>query len=471
VTGSARKNLLDRLINIVGPDACITEPADLSPYLEEQRGYFKSDASVVVRPGSVKEVSQIVRICSEAGVPIVPQGGNTGLTGGAVGKEGDVIVNLSRMCEIRMTDIINDTIIVDAGCTLSQVQQAAANAGRLFPLSLASEGSCQIGGNLSSNAGGNTVVRYGNARELVLGLEVVLPDGRVWDGLRGLRKDNTGYDLKQIFIGAEGTLGIITGAVLRLFPEQRDIETAFFAVPNVAAATALLNIAREIAGETLYAFELMSLRTLEFVLKNVPTAREPLAKPSEWYVLVEISSAREKSDLRDALETVFSIGYDKGLVSDGVVAESGTQRNELWHLRESASDAQKPEGASLKHDISVPVSKMPEFVDQAVSAVKYEVSGIRPVVFGHVGDGNVHFNLTQPSEMDGSSFLERREAIGKAVHDIAANLGGSISAEHGIGLLKKDELVSYKDPAELDLMRDLKGCLDPHGLMNPGKII
>lgn len=471
MTNPADRVLIDRLKKIVGESACATVPADMAAYLEEQRGYFESRAAAVVRPGTVEEVAEVVRECVKAGVPVVPQGGNTGLTGGAVAADGDVIINLSRMRRIRAVDPINDTITVDAGCTLAQVQDAARKAGRLFPLSLASEGSCQIGGNLSSNAGGNAVVRYGNARELVLGLEVVLPDGRVWDGLRALRKDNTGYDLKQLFVGAEGTLGIITGAVCRLFPTAHEIETALFAVASVSAATALLGVARELAGETVNAFELISRRTLEFVLKNTPSSRDPLPEPYDWYVLVEISTARQDSGLRDTLEKIFTRGFEAELIADGVVAESDSQRKELWRLRESASDAQKFEGASLKHDISVPVSCMPDFIARATTAVEREISGVLPVIFGHVGDGNVHFNLTQPKGMDSSKFLDCRDRVSAVVHKIAAEMGGSISAEHGVGLLKKNEILAYKSHVEMDIMRKLKRCLDPGGLMNPGKVL
>ena len=471
MTGPADRTLITRLKEIAGENACTTEPADMATYLEEQRGYFESRAAVVVRPVATEEVAEVVRACIEAGVSVVPQGGNTGLTGGAVAADGDVIINLSRMRRIRAIDPVNDTITVDAGCTLSQVQDAAREAGRLFPLSLASEGSCQIGGNLSSNAGGNAVLRYGNARELVLGLEVVLPNGEIWNGLRGLRKDNTGYDLKQLFVGAEGTLGIITGAVCRLFPTANETETALFAVANVSAATTMLSATRELAGETIGAFELISRRTLEFVLKNTPSSRDPLVEPYDWYVLVELSTARKDSGLRGALEKIFAQGFEAGLIADGVVAESDGQRRELWRLRESASDAQKLEGASLKHDISVPVSRIPDFIAQATTAVEREVPGVLPVIFGHVGDGNVHFNLTQPKRMEGQEFLGCRDSVSAVVHKIAVEMGGSISAEHGVGLLKKNEILSYKSRVEMDVMREIKRCLDPKGLMNPGKIL
>jgi FAD/FMN-containing dehydrogenase len=471
MTRNLPPELIEQIGTIVGPKGCLTDPEDLQPYLDEQRGYFESFATLVVRPEDTVQVAKVVEICAAAGVPIVPQGGNTGLTGGAVADAGEIIVNLSRLNRVRAIDPINDTITVEAGCTLSQVQAAAADAERLFPLSLASEGSCQIGGNLSSNAGGNAVLRYGNARELALGLEVVLPDGRILNGLRGLRKDNTGYDLKQLFLGAEGTLGIITAAVCRLFPMPRETETAFVALNSVHAATDLFSLARGLGGETVSAFELMSRRTLEFVLKNVSTARDPLEAAYDWYVLMEVSTARRDSGLRGALEEILGAGFEKELIVDGVIAESGSQQNDLWHLREAASDAQKPEGMSLKHDISVPVSKVAAFVTQACAAVEAEISGIRPVVFGHVGDGNVHFNLTQPESMDGKEYLARQKQIGEIVHGIAAEMDGSISAEHGIGLLKRDEVRKYKSETELDLMRALKACLDPKDTMNPGKVV
>jgi FAD/FMN-containing dehydrogenase len=471
MTNSIPSEIIDQIENIVGSKGCLTDPADLTPYNKEQRGYFVSKAELVLRPANTIEVSKIVTICSVAGIPIVPQGGNTGLAGGAVAGPGEVILNLSRLNQIRIVDPINDTISIDAGCTLSQVQAAALEVDRFFPLSLASEGSCQIGGNLSSNAGGNAVLRYGNARELTLGLEVVLPDGRIWNGLRGLRKDNTGYDLKHLFLGAEGTLGIITGAVCRLFPVARESETAFVAIDTVKSSTRLLGLAREYAGETVTAFELLSRRALEFVLKDVETLRDPLSAPHDWYVLLEFSTARKESELRETVEEILSAGFESNFIVDGVIAESGNQRQELWHLREAVSDAQKAEGGSLKHDISVPISSVPEFIEQACAAVESEIPGIRPVVFGHVGDGNVHFNLSQPVGSEREAFLARRNEIGEIVHGIAASMGGSISAEHGVGLLKKDELPLFKSDIEMELMRKLKHCLDPNSLMNPGKVV
>jgi D-lactate dehydrogenase (cytochrome) len=367
------------------------------------------------------------------------------------------------MNRIRSLDTLDDTITVEAGCVLAAVQSAASEAARLFPVSLAAEGSCQIGGNLSTNAGGIHVLRYGNARRLVLGLEVVTPDGEIWDGLRALRKDNTGYDLKQLFIGAEGTLGIITAAVLELFPRHRHVETIFAAVPSVEAAVALLAQVRGASDDAVLAFELVPRLALEFVTRHLPGAHDPLPAPSPWYVLSDLTTTPALA------EQAVAAAAEAGLVVDATIAANPTQASALWHLREGISESQKPEGESLKHDISVPVSRIPAFVDQAVEAVSRLVPGIRPVPFGHVGDGNLHFNLSQPVGMDRRAFRDRGEEVHRVVHDIVAALGGSISAEHGIGQAKREEIRRYKSPLEVALMRKIKQALDPKGIMNPGK--
>ncbi len=469
---------LERIKSLVGPKGWIDDPASRAPYLVEERGLYKGRAALVVRPASSGEVSSVVKICAEAGIAVVPQGGNTGLVGGGVPFErGDeIVLSLSRLNRVRQIDPLNDTITVEAGCILSTIQQAAGAADRLFPLSLAAEGTCQIGGNLSTNAGGIAVLRYGMARDLVLGLEVVLPDGRVWDGLRALRKDNTGYDLKQLFIGAEGTLGIITAAVLKLFARPREVETAFVAVRDPAAAIELLARARAGSGDTVSAFELISQTALDMVLRNVPATVQPLSKRHEWYVLVELSGGETGGGMRASLEHVLASAMEAGLVLDATIAASGEQAKALWRLRETINEAQKPEGGSIKHDVSVPVSRVPAFIAEATAACVAALAGVRVVAFGHAGDGNIHFNLSQPAGVakDGperAAYLGRWEEFNRIVHDIVAGLGGSISAEHGIGRLKRAELARYKSPIEIELMRALKQTLDPGNIMNPGKVI
>ncbi len=464
---------LDRIRAVVGPAGWTTDPDEMAPHLVEERGLYRGRALMVVRPASTQQVADIVRICAEAELPIVPQGGNTGLVGGGVPHEqGDeIVLNLSRMNRVRAVDPLNHTITVEAGCILADVQRAAEQADRLFPLSLGAEGTCQIGGNLSTNAGGIGVLRYGVARDLVLGLEVVLPDGRIWDGLTGLRKDNTGYDLKHLFIGAEGTLGIITATVLKLFPRPRSVETAFIGVPDPAAAIELLARMRAGTGDCVTAFELISRTGLEMVLRHIPGTTDPLADRHPWYVLMEASSGEATGGLRTNVETVLAEAAEAGLVRDATIAASGEQARALWRLRETLPEAQKPEGGSIKHDVSVPVSKVPEFIARATSACEAALPGIRVVAFGHVGDGNIHFNLSQPIGADRDAYLARWAEFNRIVHDIVADLGGSISAEHGIGRLKRDELVRYKSPVAIEVMRTLKRALDPKGIMNPGKVI
>jgi FAD/FMN-containing dehydrogenase len=456
-----------RLAAIVGERHVLTAPVDLAPYLVDWRGRYRGAARCVVRPGSTDEVAAVVRACGAAGAAIVPQGGNTSLCGAATPDDsgGAVVVSLGRLNRVVAVDAKNDTISVQAGCTLAAVQEAAREAGRLFPLSLAAEGSCQIGGNLSTNAGGVQVLRYGNTRDLTLGLEVVLPDGQVWDGMRGLRKDNTGYDLKQLFIGAEGTLGIITSAVLKLFPLPAVQTTCWLDIASPAAAVDLLERAKAAFAARLTAFELVSGPALGLVLRHIPGSTAP-TPGGGWHVLAEVSDAAPED-----VETWLARQIAAGNVADGVVARSQAQAHKLWALRENISEAQKIEGISIKHDIAVPVSRIPDFLARADAALMAAFPGIRVVAFGHVGDGNLHYNLSKPDAQDNAAFVALQPAVNRIVHDAVDALGGSISAEHGIGQLKRDELLRYKSPVEIALMRTLKQALDPRGLMNPGKIL
>lgn len=461
------------LEEIVGRRGLLTQADDLDPYVRDQRGKYHGKACAIVFPQSTAEVAQLVGLCRKEGIGIVPQGGNTGLVGGSVPDDSgrEVILSLKRMNRIRAMDPENFTLTVEAGCILQDIQSAAAGVDRLFPLSLGAEGTCQIGGNLSTNAGGVQVLRYGNARDLVLGLEVVLADGRVWNGLRSLRKDNTGYDLKQLFLGAEGTLGIITAAVLKLYARPREIVTALAAVPDPACAVNLLSRLRTASGESVTSFELMPARGLEFACRHVEGCRNPLDAPSPWYVLLELFGGREGSDLSETLQEAFGACLEEGLIQDAVLAQNENQRRELWRLREGLVEAQKHEGASIKHDVSVPVSEVPAFLAEATNIVMELMEGARPVPFGHLGDGNIHFNISQPEGMDPQAFLARWDEVSRHVHDVVVRLGGSISAEHGIGQLKRGENMRFKSEVEIDLMRSLKHALDPEDLMNPGKLV
>ena len=456
---------LARLRAAVGPTGFVTDEAELAPHLTEWRSRYHGTTPVLLRPDTTAEVAAIVRVCAEERVGLVPQGGNTGLVGGQIPRpEGnDVLVSLSRLDRIRAVDPVDNTLTAEAGCILASVQAAATAVDRLFPLSLAAEGSAQIGGLLSANAGGIHVLRYGNARRLVLGLEVVTAEGQIWNGLRALRKDNTGYDLKHLYIAGEGTLGIITAAVLEIFPRHRRVETLLAAVPSVSAAVQLLSFVRSATEDAVLAFELISAFSMEIVQRNVTGAHCPLSGPTPWYVLADLTTTRDRAEavLADALE--------EGLLTDAVLAEGPEKAAALWRLRESISEAQKPEGGSIKHDVSVPVSRIPELVERAVATAERIVPGIRPCPFGHVGDGNLHFNFSQPVGMDKETFLGRWEELNGAVHDIVADLGGSVSAEHGIGRAKREEARRYKSPVEIDLMRRVKEALDPLGIMNPGK--
>ncbi|MDR6287625.1 D-lactate dehydrogenase (cytochrome) [Inquilinus ginsengisoli] len=463
--------LIDQLIALIGPQAVLRDAADLEPYLQEWRGNYRGTAGVVVRPGSTAEVAAVVKLCAGRGIGIVPQGGNTGMVGGAVAEAGQIILATDRLTAIRELDAEGDHITVEAGVVLAQVQAAAEAADRLFPLSLGAEGSCRIGGNLSTNAGGTAVLRYGSMRNLVLGLEVVLPDGRVWDGLRALRKDNTGYDLKQIFIGAEGTLGVITAAVLKLFPRPRSVAAALVAVPDPAAAVALFGRARAEAGGAVTGVELMPRLAIDFALRHVPGVIDPLAEPHPWYVLLELSSTAADAPLAQQLESILAHALEAGLVDDAVIAASEAQRRTFWHLREAIVEGQRHEGGSIKHDIAVPVARVPAFLERATAAVEAAIPGARVVPFGHLGDGNIHFNLNQPEGADRAAFMGRGAEINHRVHDIVAAMGGSISAEHGVGLLKRDEVAERKPAIEIELMRRIKQAIDPAGIMNPGKVV
>ncbi|MEQ8451329.1 MAG: FAD-binding oxidoreductase [Nitratireductor sp.] len=466
-------SLIARFAAIVGERHALRAAQDISPYLTEPRGLFAGRSRLVLRPGSVDEVSQVLKLASETGTPIVPQGGNTGLVGGQMPDQSgrQVVLSLSRLNRIREIDIASNTITAEAGVVLQAAQQAADAADRLFPLSLASQGSCQVGGNLSSNAGGTGVLAYGNARELCLGVEVVLPTGEVFDDLRKLRKDNTGYDLKNLFVGAEGTLGVITAAVLKLFPRPKGREVAWVGLSSPRQALALFSDALERAGTGLTGFELCARLAVDFAVRHVPGTVRPLRGEHDWYVLVEISSGRSPEDARALIEDILSAGLDKGLAADAVIAESLAQAGAFWRLREAMSEAQRAEGVSIKHDISVPVAAIPDFIDEAGRAVRAIEPGARFVTFGHMGDGNLHYNVSQPEGASDVAFKARYREVNDRVHDVVRAFGGSISAEHGIGQMKRDELVATAPPVATDLMRRVRSALDPAGIMNPGKLV
>jgi len=466
-------DLLARLTEIVGAQHAITDEADLAPYMEEWRGLYHGRTPLLLKPGSTAEVAQILQIANEAGMAVVPQGGNTGLVGGqipfATGHE--IVLNLSRMNKVRAVDAANDTLTIEAGATLKQAQEAAAEVDRLFPLSLSAEGSCQIGGNLATNAGGIHVLAYGNARTLTLGLEVVLADGRVWNGLRGLRKDNTGYDLRDLFIGSEGTLGIITAAVLRLFPRPAEQAAAFVALETLEDVARLFETARAQAGASLTAFEFIPRIAMDFLAKHMPEVRDPLDAPHPWYVLMEVSGARPDGAAQALMETLLEEAFEAEIISDGAVAASLAQAQAFWDLRERLSEVQKHEGASVKCDVSVPLSRLPAFITRANAEIARLAPGARPFPFGHFGDGNVHYNVNQPVDMDREAYLARWDEIAGAVYGIAVEMGGSISAEHGIGRMKRELLPSVKDDTEMWMMRAIKHTLDPNGILNPGKVV
>ncbi len=463
-------DLLARFIAIVGQKYAVTDPQMQTPYLVEMRDLYHGHTPVVLRPGSVNEVAAILKLANDTKTAIVPQGGNTGLVGGQIPHHGEVVLSLTRLDKIREVDPISNSMTVEAGVTLQRAREAAATADRLYPQLLPSEGTCTIGGNLATNAGGTAAIAHGIARSHALGLEVVLADGRVLHNLNKLKKDNTGYDLKNLFIGSEGTLGIITAASLRLVPRPRSIETAFVGVPSPQASVDLLGIASERTAGGVTSFELMARSGVDAVVEHDASSRNPLADPYPWYVLVELSS-QARTGLREVLEGILSEGQQKGLVLDATIADSLEQSKAFWRIREMFGEVQRHIGASIKHDVSVPVAAIPAFIEQANAAVSKLIPGTRLLPFGHVGDGNIHYNVTQPEGSDKAEFLARWDEVNAVVFAVVKKFGGSISAEHGVGVMKRDILPLYKDPVALELMRGLKRMLDPNGILNPGKVL
>ena len=470
---SAPAALPERLRAIVGSDGLLEDPADCAPFLVDHLGRCRGSAVAVVQPRSVEQVSRLLALCEAERIGVVPHGGNTSYCGGAIPDESgrQLVLSLRRLNRIRNVDTDNYCLTAEAGCILAHVQQAAEAAGCFFPLSIGSQGTCQIGGNLSTNAGGVNVLRYGMMRELVLGLEVVLPGGRVLEGLTALRKDNTGYDVKSLFLGAEGTLGVITAATLKLFPQPRARATALAALPDVRSAVALLGELRSSSGDRISSFELISRVCLELATRHIPGVSDPLGTAHPWYVLCELASSRATEPLDAVLEEGLGAALTRGTVLDAALTRSERERTALWKLRESIPEAQRHEGASLKHDISVPIGVLPAFVERAASWVGANVPDGRLVAYGHVGDGNLHFNVSQSPGTDRERFIARTESVRRAIHDLVRQFGGSFSAEHGVGRTKVGELERYASPVELALMRALKGALDPHGIMNPGKVL
>lgn len=466
---------IETLKNIAGPKGYTVDADLIAPHVEEPRGKFFGNTPLVLYPKMTETLSQIMSYCFEHNVHVVPQGGNTGLVGGSIAdKSGnEIVISMKRFNKVRLKDPLNHTITVESGMILSEIHNLAETMNSIFPMHLASEGSAMIGGNISTNAGGINVLRYGTMRDLVLGLEVVLPNGDIWDGLTGLRKDNTGYDLKQLFIGGEGTLGIITAATLKLYPSHAQKNTAFVAIPDPEAAVKLLSLAREISGDSLIAFEILPRIGLDFTIQHMPGCREPLEQHYNWYILMECATSLDNDllDLEAVMERILERAMEQGLVLDGVVPKNIAEQKALWNLREHMSEAQKHEGGSIKHDVAIPISKIPEFLKLGSEAVKKACPGIRPVPFGHIGDGNIHFNLSQPTTMKKADYLSKWKDINRIVHEIVVDLGGSISAEHGIGTLKVEELEHFKSDVALNTMRNIKKALDPKNIINPGRII
>lgn len=467
-------SIIERIAAIVGPQGLLTDPRDVDPYVVDWRGIFRGATPAVVRPAGTEQVSAVVKICAETATPIVPQGGNTGMCGASVPRAdgSEIVLSLARMNRVFGVDALNNTMTVQAGCILANIQQAAAEADRLFPLSLGAEGSCQIGGNLSTNAGGVNVLRYGNTRDLVLGLEVVLPDGRIWNGMRSLRKDNTGYDLKHLFIGAEGTLGVITAAVLKLYPRPAATATTWTAVPRPEAALEFLALLRRHCGDRVTAFELLSRNCLDLVLRHIPGTRDPLARAHEWYVLADLSDSRSGEALRRELEIALEAAMEDELVLDAVIAENEAQAKALWRMRESIPEAARAEAGMLyRHDIAVAVSSIPAFIREARSALESRFAGANIICFGHLGDGNLHYNAFVPGRDRDAAAAREAHDVADVVYDIVQRYQGSFSAEHGVGLAKLGEMSRYKSPVEIELMHTLKNALDPHHIMNPGKVL
>jgi len=462
-----------RFRGIVGPEHALVDPDQQLPYLREWRDTYFGKTPVVLRPGSTAEVSEILKIAQAGRIPVVPQAGNTGLVGAQIPHEDgrEIVVSVERLKAVRAVDAAGYTMTVEAGLTLAEAQAVADRVGRLFPLSLPSEGSCRIGGNIASNAGGVGVLAYGTTRSLVLGLEAVLADGRVFHGLKALKKDNTGYDLKQLLIGSEGTLGIITAAVVKLVPKPAEKATAMVAISEIEQALALFALAQDAAGRGLTAFEFVPRVCIEFVTRHVPGTREPFPGAHPWYVLLEISGAREDGTAEREIEGVLVAAAEQGLMRDAVIATSLQQARDLWRLREAISEAQKPEGGNIKHDVSVAIARIPEFIRRADAEIARIAPGARPLPLGHFGDGNVHYNVSQPAGGDRAAFLARGPEVTRAVHAIVVDMDGSISAEHGIGRVRRGELARIKDPLDLELMRRIKAVFDPSGILNPGKML
>lgn len=467
-----KPELIERLSHLVGDAGLVLDAEGQAPYVRDWLGKWQGGTPVVVRPRNATEVSAVMRLCHQSRTPVVPQGGNTGMSGGATpdASGAQVILSLNRMTRIREVDPVNNTLCADAGVLLADVQQAAREVARLFPLSLGSEGSCTVGGNLATNAGGTAVLRYGNTRDLALGLEVVLPDGRVWNGLRGLRKDNTGYDLKSLFIGSEGTLGIITGAMLKLFPAPAGRATAWVGVESLPQVVSLLTRMQAACGDRLTAFEMMSARCLDLIVAHVDGAANPLSARHPYYALLELSDT-EPSGLPAMLESALGGALEAGLIQDCVIAMNDRQAQSMWRLREGISQAQMRAGKAVKHDIAVPISRLAAFVDEADLALMSEFPHLPIVNFGHIGDGNLHYNVLLPLDVAPAEYARLTAALNRRVHDLVAQRGGSISAEHGVGQLRRDELRRYKSPVEMDLMLMIKRALDPNQLMNPGKLL
>ncbi len=462
--------LLARFAAIVGEKYAITDRQAQAPYLVEMRDMFQGRTPMVLRPASVAEVSRILQLANETATPLVPQGGNTGLVGGQIPFHDEIVLSLTRLDRIREVDPTSNTVTCEAGVTLQRAREAAAAVDRLYPQLLPSEGTCTIGGNLATNAGGTAALAYGITRAHVLGIEVVLADGRILNDLNKLKKDNTGYDLKNLFIGAEGTLGVITAAVLRLVPRPRAVETAFAGLASPQAALDLLDIATQNSAGDVTSFELMPRSGIELVVRHAVGCRDPLGTPHPWYVLIELSSQRQ-SGLREVMEDILAQGLQRGFVTDAAIADSLEQAKAFWRIREMFGEAQRHAGGSIKHDVSVPVAAVPAFLADAAAAVAAVIPGARPMPFGHLGDGNIHYNVTQPVGVDKADYLERWHEVNAAVFAVVKRYGGSISAEHGVGVLKRDLLPSVKDPVALDLMRSLKRLLDPKGILNPGKVL
>ncbi|MBT3661268.1 MAG: FAD-binding oxidoreductase [Rhodospirillaceae bacterium] len=461
---------LNAIREAVGPKGWVDAADEVEPYVTETRGLWRGKCDLVVSPASTKETAAVVRICADGEIPIVAMGGNTGLVGGGL-PNGGIVLATHRMNMVRDIDPVDNTMTVEAGCILADLQTAAESVDRLFPLSLGAEGSCRIGGNLSTNAGGVQVLRYGNTRDLVLGIEAVLPDGRIWNDLTRLRKDNTGYDMKHLLIGGEGTLGVITAAVLKLFPRPRRTETAFVGAASPEAILALFTRANTALGNMLSGFEYASQFAAQVSFDHMEGVSNPLSGVYPAYGLIEVSNLADDDTARDALEAVLADALEDEVIVDAVVAQSETQSAAIWKIRESIPESQREEGASIKHDVAVPVSRVAEFIREANKRIIKELPGTRPCAFGHMGDGNIHYNLTQPPEMDGQAFMDEWGRFKKIVHNLVADMDGSFSAEHGIGTLKRDDLATYKQDVAIDMMRTIKNALDPKNIMNPGKVL